>query len=95
MTQQPQIKYRHDYRAPDYTITDIDLTFELDAATTRVTAVSRVKRLAQADVPLRLDGEDLTLISIEVDGQPWSHYQLEERALVLNQLPATFTLKNR
>jgi len=93
MTQQPQIKYRHDYRAPDYTITDIDLTFELDAATTRVTAVSRVKRLAQADAPLRLDGEDLTLISIEVDGQPWSHYQLEERALVLNQLPATFTLK--
>lgn len=26
MTQQPQAKYRHDYRAPDYQITDIDLT---------------------------------------------------------------------
>lgn len=31
MTQQPQAKYRHDYRAPDYQITDIDLTFDLDA----------------------------------------------------------------
>lgn len=31
MTQQPQAKYRHDYRAPDYQITDIELTFDLDA----------------------------------------------------------------
>ncbi len=28
MTQQPQAKYRHDYRAPDYLISDIDLTFD-------------------------------------------------------------------
>ncbi|MDF2528487.1 MAG: hypothetical protein K0S17_3572 [Enterobacter mori] len=26
MTQQPQAKYRHDYRAPDYLISDIDRT---------------------------------------------------------------------
>ncbi len=32
MTQQPQAKYRHDYRAPEYLISDIDLTFDLDAA---------------------------------------------------------------
>ena len=29
MTQQPQAKYRHDYRAPEYLISDIDLTFDL------------------------------------------------------------------
>ena len=28
MTQQPQAKYRHDYRAPEYLISDIDLTFD-------------------------------------------------------------------
>ncbi|MCU5775047.1 aminopeptidase N [Erwiniaceae bacterium BAC15a-03b] len=93
MTQQPQAKHRHDYRAPDYTITDIDLTFNLDAATTQVTAVSRIKRLGASDAALRLDGEDLTLISLEIDDQPWSHYQLEEGALVIEQLPETFTLK--
>lgn len=38
MTQQPQAKYRHDYRAPDYLISDIDLTFDTDAAKTVVTA---------------------------------------------------------
>ena len=93
MTQQHHIKYRHDYRAPDYTITDIDLTFTLDAATTRVTAISQVKRLGDAQAELRLDGEALTLIAIEVDGSPWSAYRQEEGALVLSQLPAQFQLK--
>ncbi len=41
MTQQPQAKYRHDYRAPEYLISDIDLTFDLDAAKTVVTAGAR------------------------------------------------------
>ncbi|MFG1175279.1 aminopeptidase N [Erwiniaceae bacterium CAU 1747] len=93
MTQLPQVKNRHDYRAPDYTITDIDLTFDLNASTTRVTAVSQIKRLASTDVELRLDGEDLTLVSIAVDDQPWQHYQLEEGALILSHLPEAFTLK--
>ncbi|WP_034913856.1 aminopeptidase N [Erwinia sp. 9145] len=92
MTQLPQAKNRHDYRAPDYTITDIDLTFNLDASVTQVTAVSRIKRLGADGAALRLDGEDLTLVSLEVDGQPWSHYRLEEGALVLEHLPETFTL---
>lgn len=93
MTQLPQAKNRHDYRAPDYTITDIDLTFNLDASTTRVTAISRVKRVGAEGAELRLDGEDLTLVSLEIDDQTWPHYRLEEGALVLAQLPATFTLK--
>ncbi|WP_210461661.1 aminopeptidase N [Pantoea ananatis] len=93
MTQQPQIKYRHDYRAPDYTITDIDLTFELDESTTRVTAVSQVKRQGDSHAELRLDGEDLTLISLEVDGQAWTAWREEAGCLVLSQLPDSFTLK--
>ncbi|WP_293773915.1 aminopeptidase N [uncultured Pantoea sp.] len=93
MTQQPQIKYRHDYRAPDYTITDIDLTFELDASTTLVTAISQVKRLGDSQAELRLDGEDLTLIALEIDGQPWTAFREEEGALIISQLPDSFTLK--
>ncbi|WP_137240962.1 aminopeptidase N [Pantoea agglomerans] len=93
MTQQPQIKYRHDYRAPEYTITDIDLTFELDASTTRVTAISQVKRLGDSQAELRLDGEALTLIALEVDGQAWTAFREEDGALVISQLPESFTLK--
>ncbi|KMV69940.1 aminopeptidase N [bacteria symbiont BFo1 of Frankliniella occidentalis] len=94
MTQLPQAKNRHDYRAPDYTITDIDLTFNLDASTTQVTAISQIKRLGASTAELRLDGgEDLKLVSLHVDEQPWQHYRLEEGALVLTQLPDAFTLK--
>lgn len=93
MTQLPQAKNRHDYRAPDYTITDIDLTFILDASTTQVTAISQVKRLGAAGAELRLDGEDLTLVSLDINDQAWTHYRLEDGALILEQLPETFTLK--
>ncbi|CAI2531534.1 aminopeptidase N [Serratia marcescens] len=92
MTQQPQAKYRHDYRAPDYTTTDIDLDFSLDAETTRVTAVSKIKRQGTVGAPLVLDGEDLTLVSIQVDGQPWSAYRQQDNQLIIDELPAQFTL---
>ncbi|PKH24262.1 aminopeptidase N [Enterobacterales bacterium CwR94] len=93
MTQAPQAKNRHDYRAPDYTISDIDLTFELDAATTTVTAVSQVKRQGAPGAPLRLDGEDLTLVSLHIDDTPWVDYRVEEGALVLENVPDSFSLK--
>ncbi|RJT22184.1 aminopeptidase N [Buttiauxella izardii] len=92
MTQQPQAKYRHDYRAPDYTITDIDLTFDLDATKTLVTAVSQITRQGAACAPLRLDGEDLTLVSIAVNGSAWEDYRQEEGALIIESLPEAFTL---
>ena len=93
MTQQPQAKYRHDYRAPDYLISDIDLTFDLDAVKTVVTAESNISRQGAAAEPLRLNGEDLTLVSLQVDGQAWSDYQIAENTLVINNLPDRFTLR--
>lgn len=92
MTQQPQAKYRHDYQAPDYTITDLALDFDLDAEVTTVTAVSKVKRQGAAQAPLILNGEDLTLKSISVNDAPWEHYRESENQLILENLPETFTL---
>ncbi|QCT20767.1 aminopeptidase N [Jejubacter calystegiae] len=92
MTQQLQAKYRHDYQAPEFSITDIDLTFVLDTEKTRVTAVSQVQRQGSHRSPLRLDGEDLTLIELQVDGKAWQDYALELGALVINNLPDRFTL---
>ncbi|MEI7086403.1 aminopeptidase N [Pectobacterium versatile] len=92
MNQQPQIKYRHDYRAPDYTITDIALDFDLHAEKTHVKAVSQVVLQGDAGAPLKLNGEGLKLISLSVDGQPWAHYQQQDDGLILTQLPARFTL---
>lgn len=92
MNQQPQVKYRHDYRAPDYTITDIALDFDLHAEETRVKAVSRVVRQGEPGAALKLDGEGLKLLSLNVDGSSWPHYQELDSGLLLTQLPAEFTL---
>ncbi|MBC8954524.1 aminopeptidase N [Xenorhabdus sp. PB62.4] len=93
MTQQRLVKQRLDYRKPDYTITDIDLDFELNTDKTTVTAISQVKRLANDITPLILDGENLTLKSIYIDDKAWEHYQEQDGKLLIEQLPAQFTLK--
>ncbi|KYP97403.1 aminopeptidase N, partial [Sodalis-like endosymbiont of Proechinophthirus fluctus] len=92
MMQQPQAKYRHDYRVPEYTITDIHLDFDLKAENTTVTAVSTVVRQGRSGVPLLLNGEDLHLLSLRVDDQEWTHYHLDTPGLVIEKLPAIFTL---
>lgn len=92
MTQQmqtePQAKYRKDYRAPDYTITDVALDFDLSADDTVVTAVSHLVRQGEHAQPLVLNGEGLTLVSVAVNGQPVTDYQQDSHSLTINGLPA-------
>ncbi|MDE9453270.1 aminopeptidase N [Xenorhabdus bovienii] len=92
MTQQRLVKHRLDYQAPDYTITDIDLDFDLHADKTTVTAISQVKRLNHDTAPLILDGENLTLKSIHIDDKAWEHYHEQDGKLSIEQLPAQFIL---
>ena len=40
-------KKRTDYKSPDFTVTNIDLTFELDDTKTKVTTVAHYVRLTQ------------------------------------------------
>ncbi|MGF1758721.1 aminopeptidase N [Photobacterium sagamiensis] len=89
---QPTAKYRADYRAPDFTITDIALEFDLHDTETHVVAVSQIKRLAEADAALVLDGDGLNLVRIEVNGKAWSDYDEAEASLTLRGLPADFEL---
>ncbi|WP_435134866.1 aminopeptidase N [Plesiomonas shigelloides] len=88
MQTEPQAKYRKDYRAPDYTITDVALDFDLSADDTVVTAVSHLVRQGEHAQPLVLNGEGLTLISVAVNGQPVTDYQQDSHSLTINGLPA-------
>ncbi|MEX0333915.1 aminopeptidase N [Vibrio tubiashii] len=92
MAQTPQAKYRKDYQSPSHTITDIDLTFDLFDNETTVTAVSQVKQLKDATT-IRLEGEDLKLKSIHVNGEAWTAYEELEGALEVHQLPEQTELK--
>ena len=79
--------YRADYTAPAYWIDTVDLCFDLDPAKTRVLNKMRLRRnpgvAAQA---LKLDGEELNLARVLVNGQGTS-FKMEDSQLVLDNLP--------
>jgi aminopeptidase N len=89
---QPIAKNRLDYKVPDFTITDIDLDFDLAPEITTVTARSRVLQKNNQANDLILDGEDLKLISVNINEQPWHDYQLTKTGLVIQNVPTEFTL---
>ncbi len=72
MTAAPKTVYAKDYKKPAYQISRVDMTFELDLTRAKVTAVSRVRRDPDTEkgAPLFLDGDELTLKSISIDGVP-------------------------
>ncbi|MDI9350016.1 MAG: aminopeptidase N [Candidatus Symbiobacter sp.] len=68
------VKYRRDYRPPDFLVDNVHLHFNLGAEKTRVVATSQLKRNPAApananQAKLWLDGKDMTLIDIKCDGK--------------------------
>ncbi|MCS3456020.1 aminopeptidase N [Aeromonas sp. BIGb0405] len=85
-------KYRQDYQAPLYWIDSIDLDFQLEEPLCRVTAISRVRRNGEHNEALILDGENLHLVSISIDGVTCEQYELTDNQLRLSNLPAECVL---
>ena len=78
---------REDYTAPAYWIDSVELTFDLDPNKTRVLNRMTLRRNpAVAAQPLELDGEDLNLARVLVNGQGTS-FKMEGSRLVLENLP--------
>lgn len=74
---QAQAKYLKDYQFPLFTIEKTHLTFQLDETKTKVIAVNQIKRLGKHKQGLVLDGENLQLISVKLNGEiyPYQHIQ--------------------
>ncbi|RYX89839.1 MAG: aminopeptidase N [Comamonadaceae bacterium] len=84
--QSPIIR-REDYTAPAYWIDTVDLTFDLDPAKTRVLNKMTLRRNADvAPQALRLDGDELNLARVMVNGQGTS-FKMDGQQLVLENLP--------
>ncbi|PZU44672.1 MAG: aminopeptidase N [Sphingomonas sp.] len=64
----PARKRLADYRPPDWLVPDLALRFELDADRTLVHARMQVRRNGSHPAPLRLDGEELELLSLTING---------------------------
>ncbi len=91
MAQSPKAKYRKDYQSPSHSITAIDLTFDLFDSETMVTAVSQVTQLKESN-SLYLDGEELVLKALKINGEDWTQYHQVEGGLEIHGLPSQFEL---
>ncbi|WP_394132006.1 aminopeptidase N [Shewanella maritima] len=87
---QAQAKHLKDYQKPSFTITHTDLDFILDGNNTTVTAVSKVERLSDSS-QLILDGENLTLLSVKIDGNP-AEYKQTDSSLMIEVKKSEFEL---
>jgi len=84
---QPTAIERLAYTAPAFWIDTVDLTFDLEPGKTRVLNKMRLRRNPDvAAQPLRLDGEDLNLARVLVNGGGTS-FKMDGHVLVLENLP--------
>ncbi|MCQ8876849.1 aminopeptidase N [Pseudoalteromonas shioyasakiensis] len=93
VSNKPQAQYLKDYQAPDFNIEHVDLTFHLSPLKTEVISVLTLQRTTDNDADLILDGIDLQLISVQVDGQDYSDYSEQSEQLVIKSLPAHCQLR--
>ncbi|MCZ6868779.1 MAG: aminopeptidase N, partial [Gammaproteobacteria bacterium] len=84
---QPKAIHLKDYEAPNYLVETTELHFDLDEEATTVTSKLEVRRNPQGSgsSELTLDGSDLELVEVSIDGRALSgnEYRLEDETLTL------------
>jgi len=85
--------YLKNYTPYPFRIEHIDLRFELEETRTHVTARSHWRR--QVAGALRLDGQELELVAVRLDGRALAadEYTVDADALTIAQVPDHFTLE--
>ncbi|KAL5538160.1 hypothetical protein UlMin_045626 [Ulmus minor] len=93
----PKEIFLKDYKMPDYYFDTVDLRFSLGEEKTIVSSkITVFPRVEGSSSPLVLNGQDLKLISVRVNGKDLKEddYRLDSRHLTLTSPPSgTFTLE--
>ncbi|ESP93314.1 MULTISPECIES: aminopeptidase N [Pseudoalteromonas] len=92
MTQKPQAKLLADYQPPSHQVEHLDLTFHLSPQQTRVIAKYSLSANSEQSY-VELDGIDLKLISLKVNGQSHTQYTQLVDGIKINSVPASFDLE--
>ena len=77
-----------DYQAPDYRTVKTDLVFDIRDGVTEVTSTLDIQRQNPQGSVLQLDGQELELVSVELDGRLLSsnEFQIHSEQLLLQDL---------
>lgn len=89
---QMKAKYLKDYLSPAFTITHIDLSFDLAGPNTQVTAKSHVVRKDKDQTKLVLDGDQMKILSIKINGDDVTYIQ-DKTSLAIETELAEFELE--
>lgn len=94
----PKAIFLNNYLPPAFLVEKVHLNFLLEDTQTRVISHLTLQRNAarqETNLPLELDGQELKLINLKLDGQllAASDYQLTEQQLTLTQVPDAFVLE--
>jgi len=89
---QPKTIHLKDYTPPPFLIGRVSLDIDIRADDALVKATLSVKRNGPSDAPLVLDGDELELVSLLLDGKEFPHKTTSE-TLTLESVPDAFTLE--
>ncbi|WP_064792265.1 aminopeptidase N [Shewanella woodyi] len=89
---QMKAKYLKDYLPPAYTITHIDLDFNLAGEQTRVIAKSQLVRRDSSQTKLVLDGDKMKILSVKLNGEAIDYVQ-DETSLTIEADFSEFELE--
>jgi aminopeptidase N len=92
------VTYLKDYLPPDYRILTTNLQFELEEERTLVKSLLIVQATydpGRESRPLKLDGRDLELLSVALDGRKLGpgEFSVDEESLTIPVVPGQFTLE--
>ena len=91
----PGTIYRKDYAAPEFAVSTVDLLVDISPGRTEVTATLKMVRQGSGQCSLCLNGEQLSLQWIELDGERLTEdeYTVGETELVITSVPDRFSLR--
>lgn len=92
---QPQAIRLADYQPSAFSISSVTLDFDLYDDRTFVKSTLNLTREGDRDVPLVLDGQELKLLSVSVDGRELNsdEYLLDTDSLTIGSVPDHFELQ--
>lgn len=94
---EPRTIRLEDYAVPPFLVDRVDLRVEVDEASVLVKSTLSLRRNPESndrDAPLKLDGDDLELLGIELDGVPLGEgtYTVSGEQLSIAEMPDSTTL---
>lgn len=93
MTIKPQAKYLQDYQPPEFFIPNTELFFNLDDNQTLVRSKLTMVRNGSHQHTLKLDTQVEKILSIKINSQPFSEFEILDEVLIINTTLNEFILE--